>query len=143
MQRYRELGIEYFNPQVDDWDEAFADVEAEHMAEDAIILFPVTSETYATGSLAESGFSALNAIRLNVHRDFVIMIDRRLDESLDDPLTRKESLRARALVSKHLEKLDLANVYMVDSLETMLEVSIRLHRIAVERLMLENFRSRT
>ncbi len=140
IQKYDALGLEYFNPQVDDWDPSFAEVEADHLVEDAIVLFPITGETYSTGSLAESGFSALQAIKLNKHRDFVIMIEHDLDESLDDPIARKESIRARALVSKHLEKLDMANVYVVASLEDMLELSVALYRIANQRRMLEAFR---
>ena len=140
IRRYEELGIEYFNPQVDDWDPTFAEIEADHLAEDAVVLFPITGETYGTGSLAETGFSALQAIKLNKHRDFVIMIERELDDHLDDPVARKESIRARALVSKHLEKLDLANVYIVASLEDMLTLSLALYQIAAQRQALEAFR---
>ncbi|MBC7764146.1 hypothetical protein H7Y29_00350 [Microbacteriaceae bacterium] len=141
IKRYEELGLEYFNPQVDVWDPSFADIEADHLADDAIVLFPITGETYSTGSLAETGFSALQAIKLNKHRDFVLLIERDLDPSLDDPIARKESIRARALVSKHLEKLDLANVYIVESLTDMLELSVALYQIAVQRQALEAFRA--
>lgn len=106
MKRYGELGIQFFNPQVEDWKPEDAEAEADHLAEDAIILFPITGETYGTGSLAETGFSALQAIKLNRHRDFVVMIERELDPALNDPAARKESLRSRALVRKHLEKTE-------------------------------------
>lgn len=137
--RYTDLAIPYFNPQVDDWDEAFAETEAVHLANDAIILFPVTGETYAGGSLAECGFSILQAIRLDDRRDFVIMIDRSLDPSLDDAIARKESMRARALVRQHLIKLRLPNVYLVDDLETMLEISETLYAAAKLRSRLVRF----
>lgn len=75
MTRYTELGIPYFNPQVEDWKPEDAVIEAEHLADDDVILFPVTSETYATGSLAETGFSILNAVRLDDRRDFIILIE--------------------------------------------------------------------
>lgn len=140
MDRYTELGIEFFNPQVEDWKPEDAEIEADHLADDAIILFPITGETYGTGSLAETGFSALQAIKLNRHRDFVVMIERELDPSLDDPIARKESLRSRALVRKHLEKLDLASLYVVDSLDDMLELSVELHQIAVLRQRANRFR---
>ncbi len=52
--KYNEQGIVFFNPQVDDWNPSMADIEAQHLAEDEIILFPITGETYGTGSLAES-----------------------------------------------------------------------------------------
>ncbi|MDD4931769.1 MAG: hypothetical protein PHG66_06535, partial [Candidatus Colwellbacteria bacterium] len=127
MAKYQELGIDFFNPQVENWKPEDAKEEARHLAEDQIILFPVTNETYASGSLAEVGFSILNAIRLDDRRDFVIMVAADLDPSLNDPITRKESIRARALVIEHLRKLRLSNLYLVDSLEQMLEVSIKIH----------------
>ena len=133
MLKYNELGINYFNPQVENWTPSCAEEEARHLAEDQIILFPVTRETYATGSLAEVGFSILNAIRLDDRRDFVIMIEMELDQNLDNETARKESLRARALVKQHLKKLRLSNLYLVDTLEEMLDASITLHSAAVIR----------
>lgn len=139
MTRYSELGIPFFNPQVDDWNPAFAEVEAAHLANDAIVLFPITGETYAGGSLAECGFSILQAIRLDDRRDFVIMIERDLDPSLDDEVARRESSRARALVRQHLIKLRLPNVYLVDDLETMLSISETLFEAAQLRSRLTQF----
>lgn len=128
IKTYEQQGIDYFNPQVDDWKPEDAIKEAKHLAEDAIILFPITGETYATGSLAETGFSILNAIRLDDRRDFVIMVEQKLDERLDNAVARKESLRARALVKEHLKKLRLSNLYVVDSLEEMLTISVTLYQ---------------
>ena len=71
------------------------------------------------------------------------MIERDLDPSLDDAVARKESIRARALVAKHLEKLDMANIYIVDSLEDMLALSIELYHIAQVRLRIESYRLRS
>ena len=127
--RYESERISFFNPQVADWKPEDAIKEAEHLANDEVILFPVTSETYATGSLSEVGFSILQAIRLDDRRDFVVMIEQRLDERLSDSIARRESLRARALVIQHLKKLRLKNVYMVESLEEMLEVSFNFSRL--------------
>jgi hypothetical protein len=129
---YDKLRMSYFNPQVDDWTPELALVEAEHLANDKIILFPVTSETYAAGSLAEVGFSVLNAIRLDDRRDFIVMIASELDDSLKkaNPEAYKDSLRARALVKQHLIKLRLDNVYVVDSLREMLQISIDLYDAA-------------
>jgi hypothetical protein len=140
--KYEEAGIEYYNPQVEDWDPSLAEVEAEHLANDAIILFPVTDETYAFGSLAETGFSMLNAINLDDRREFVIYIAQEIaakdpkGETLDDRLNddgsknpsskAKDSLRTRALVKEHLKKLRLPNVYIVDSVEEMVAVSLKL-----------------
>jgi hypothetical protein len=127
---YQELEIPFFNPQVDDWEPELANLEAHHLANDDIVLFPITGETYGTGSLAECGFSILNAIKLESQRDFVIMIEAELNASLNDPVARRESLRARALVKQHLLKLRLRNLYLVDDLPTMLEVSLVLFEAA-------------
>ena len=140
MKRYEELGYDYFNPQVDNWTPEMAEEEARHLADDEIILFPLTGETYATGSLAEVGFSILQAIRLDDRRDFVIMIDMGLDKSLDaNPGMCKESIRARALVKQHLKKLRLGNIYLVETLEEMLEVSLVLYRSALGRVPLKKY----
>lgn len=129
--RYEEQNIEYFNPQVDDWDPSMAQIEAEHLAQDCIILFPITHETYGLGSLMETGFSLLNAIKLDDRRDFIVMIDQYLDDELmKDEKLAKESLRGRALVLQHLKKLNFSNVYIVDSLADMLTVSVVLYQNA-------------
>lgn len=139
IERYDVEDVEFFNPQVDDWKPECAVEEARHLANDAVILFPITSETYGTGSLAETGFSILNAIRLDDRRDFVILIEQDLDESLSDPVARKESLRARALVREHLRKLHLSNLYVVESLDEMLDVSLTLYAAAKLREPLKRF----
>ncbi len=130
IEAYAKEGIPFFNPQVEDWKPEDAEREAEHLANDEVILFPITSETYATGSLSEVGFSILHAIRLDDRREFVVMVDQELDPELNDPTAKKESLRSRALVLQHLKKLRLKNVYLVDNLEQMLQVSIQLYRAA-------------
>lgn len=139
MARYAELGISYFNPQVENWDPSCAEEEARHLAEDQIILFPVTDETYGLGSLSEVGFSILQAIKLDDRREFVIMIASDLVEGLNDAVARKESIRSRALVKQHLKKLRLPNLYLVDSLEEMLEVSLQLHKSVSIREPLKRF----
>ena len=143
IERYNQEGIQFFNPQVDDWKPEDATIEAEHLANDQVVLFPITGETYGTGSLAETGFSVLNAIRLEDRRDFVIMIEQELDDSLEDAVARKESLRARALVKAHLKKLRLSNLYVVNTLEEMLEVSVTLYRAAEMRAPLGKYNPHT
>lgn len=132
-------GEDFFNPQVADWKPEDAVVEAEHLATDQVILFPITGETYATGSLAEVGFSILNAIKLDDRRDLVVAIEPALDAPLmEDKVQSKESLRARALVMQHLWKLRLGNLFVLETgtstkprprteyLKEMLELSILL-----------------
>jgi quinolinate synthase len=139
-ERYEKEGISFFDPQVPNWTAECAVMEAEHLAEDAIILFPVTGETTGIGSLSEVGFSILNAIRLDNQRDFVIMIEPALSDKLVNELPPnhvKESIRARALVNQHLKKMRLSNLYVVSSLEEMLEVSVQLHKAAAIRIPLQ------
>ena len=134
MREYDRLDITYFNPQVDDWKPELAKVEAEHLASDAIIVSPVTNETYATGSLAETGFSILNAIRLEARRDFVVMIDSTLKpELMENLVMAKESIRARALVTEHLKKCPYDNIHFVSTLDDMLKVSLVLWDILLRK----------
>ena len=132
---YIERGIPFFNPQVPDWNPEFAKEEARHLAHDGIVLFPVLAETYGCGSLAETGFSIAQAMRFDDRRDFIILIDPKPDPSLDtdNPDQRtsrvayKESCRARALCIEHLKGFKLRNVYVVGTLEEMLNLSLVLH----------------
>ena len=125
---YEKLGIEYFNPQVDDWKPELADIEAEHLASDQIVLFPVLGETYGTGSLAETGFSIAQAMKFNSSRDFIFLIEKELTpELMKNEVATKESIRARALVLAHLKQIDLPNAYIVDTIEEMAALSIVLY----------------
>lgn len=83
------------------------------------------------GSLAETGFSIMQAVNSNTDRSVVIMVAKDVNEALRiaDPVLAKESLRARALVRAHLKKLQKRNVYIVNSLEEMLNVSVRLYNV--------------
>jgi hypothetical protein len=131
ISKYDTLGINFFNPQKDDWTPEDAQIEADHLADDSLILFPVLSETYGLGSLAETGFSVAQAMRIDDRRDFVILIDSKPDDELaSDAALFKESTRNRALVKAHLRKLKLPNVYVIDTLDEMLEVSIALYKAA-------------
>ena len=140
-EEYLKKDINFYDPQKENWVPEDAVIEADHLANDAIILFPVTSETYGTGSLAEVGFSILNAIKLDDRRDFVVMIEQSLDSKLvhENAIAAKDSLRARALVKQHLNKLRLSNLYVVDNLHDMLEISLKLYEIALIRSTLTNY----
>jgi hypothetical protein len=142
MEIYDHYGINYFNPQVDDWKPENAQIEAEHLANDEIILFPVTDETLGLGSLGEVGFSILQAIKLDSNRDIVVMIDNNINEEsklqFDESMVR-ESIKMRALIKAHLNKLKYPNVYMVENLENMLMLSLKLHEIHVMKNNLEQY----
>jgi len=132
MAVYAMSGISFFNPQVDDWTPEMADIEAQHLVEDEIILFPVTGETAGLGSLAETGFSMFQAMKTNMNRYFVFMVEPECDPAhVTDPVLVKESRRARALVRAHLRKNTHPNVFVCDSLMQMLDVSIQLHHSLV------------
>jgi hypothetical protein len=99
---------------------------------------------YLRDRLAEVGFSILNAIRLDNRREFVVIVEPHLRGDLvkaNSTMT-KESLRTRALVAQHLKQLALANLYVVDTLEEMLEVSISLYRSAEIRHRLVAYTAR-
>jgi len=127
-----EDGVDFFNPQKDDWKPEDAVIEAEHLANDSVLCWPVTGETYGLGSLGEVGFSILNSIKMDDRRDFIVMIELELSSEImvwdrkgKPSRESKESLRMRALVSEHLKKLRLANVYVVDNFDQMLEIALR------------------
>jgi hypothetical protein len=126
MSKYTELGIEYFNPMVNDWNPGMVPLEAKHLAEDEVILFPILGWSYGEGSLSEMGFGPLKAMRQNMNRSFVFYVETTLHERLTDPDRCKSSLRARELVLGHLDQTAAPNIYVVRSLDEMLEVSIRL-----------------
>jgi hypothetical protein len=137
---YESRGIDYFNPVKKDWKPEDATIEAEHLANDEIICFPVTDETFAFGSLGEVGFSILQAIKMDQSRDIIVMIDpdvklneswMSMNESMTAEMQRKDSIKMRALVMAHLKKIKYPNVYIVKDLKSMLDLSMYLHAIQV------------
>jgi hypothetical protein len=73
------------------------------------------------------GFSLLHAIRLNGDRDFIVMIDQHLSpELMLSEVLAKESLRARRLVLEHSLKLCLSSLFVVKTLQDMLDLSVEL-----------------
>lgn len=137
INEYQKSNINYFNPQLPEgtWKPSDAQKEAMHLAIDQIILFPVLNSTYGLGSLSEVGFSILNAIRLDHRRNFIILIDKKVNQSLNDPQLATSSNTARNLVLEHLKKLKLDNVYLVENLSDMLKLSLKLYRM--EQLKIE------
>ena len=135
IEHYKENSIEYFNPVVPDWNSSYADIEAEHLVEDEIILFPVTDETFGTGSLAEVGFSITQALKSNNERFVVIYVAPKVSDKLreENAELAKESDRARSLCLAHLrkQKHNYPNVFIVDSLEKMFQISNNLYEAMV------------
>jgi len=131
---YDRLGINYFNPQVEDWKPELADIESDHLAYDVVQCWPVLGSTYGTGSLAEQGYSIASSLRApSPLPKFVIAhIAMELDPSLTDEVAAKESMRARKLAKTHLENNLSPNVFVVDSLDEILEKSIILYGVAAQ-----------
>jgi hypothetical protein len=129
---YDRLSMPYFNPQVDDWRPEFADIESDHLAHDVVQCWPVLGSTYGAGSLAEQGYAIASSLRtLSPLPKFVIpMIEMDLSGNLTDQVARRESERARKLAATHLSNNASPNVYLVSSLDEMLETSISLYGAA-------------
>ena len=131
INKYKMKNIEFFNPLKADWKPEDSKVEAEHLINDDIVLFPITNETFGTASLAETGYSALSAIQSNSNRYVIIFIDPKVNELIhqENPTAAKESTNSRAIVSAHLKKMNHKNVFVVNSLDEMLTLSIRLYEV--------------
>jgi len=131
---YKQLDIAYYNPQVapGTWRPEMADDEADHLAHDMVQTWPVLGITYGAGSLAEQGYSIASSLRADTpFPKFIIpLIELELSDDLTDEVARNESIRARKLATSHLARNASPNVFVVDSLEEMLETSITLHGVA-------------
>lgn len=129
IKEFDQHGIPYFNPQVDNWTPELADVEAWHLANDRLILFPVTGETFGFGSLAETGFSIQSALAVNVNRFALLYIEPDVHEHLrqQSPEQAEASRRARKLALTHLKKVTNPNVFVATSLADMLQKAMRLY----------------
>jgi hypothetical protein len=129
ISRYEQEKINYFNPQKEDWKPEDAEIEAEHLANDEIILFPVLAETSGLGSLGEVGFSILQAIKLSTSRHIVVYIDPNC--TVEDEALRKESIRMRALILAHLKKLQYPNVWVAKDMNSVYYLANYLHSFEV------------
>jgi len=131
IEEYEKRGISYFNPQVDNWHPGLIEIENRHLREDEIILFPVTSETPGQGSLGETGYSIAAALRSNRLRYFIFMIEDECNDPTASPSQIADSNRSRKLVKSKLrdEARGCFNVFLVDTIEEMLHISISLHEI--------------
>ncbi|KWU23388.1 hypothetical protein [Burkholderia cenocepacia] len=128
MAAYRELGIPFFNPQGDPNGSSTA-LEAWHLENDKVLLFPVTDESYGEESLLKSGFTVLNTVQEeNSLRFVVVYIAPDVNDVLrvQDPPAAEESRRSRQRVKAHLESVRHPNVFVVANLGEMLDVSLKL-----------------
>ncbi|MFA6537505.1 MAG: hypothetical protein WCT18_03870 [Patescibacteria group bacterium] len=60
----KKRSLAYFNPQVGpgEWTPEMAKQEAEHLANDEVLVFPISKETSGYGSLGEAGWAILSAL---------------------------------------------------------------------------------
>lgn len=145
MEAYKEKGISYFNPMIDNWQEMMdlhragkgpnpAEVETQHLRNDEVILFPVLQDSLGMGSLAELGFSVSTVVRniLNGKNQLMcFLIDDTCTDERKNAEQRKDSNRTRALVKNKLIKfISYPNIVLVNSLEEMFTTSFDLYEIA-------------
>lgn len=143
--RLEELGVPFFNPQVDDWKPWMAEMENLCIRHSPMVLFPVLSSTLGLGSLGEIGFSIMSVLRDIVagrNRELIILIDPVCDPDLEirvkdaggvarmepaGPALVAESNRMRALVRSKVEaEIWRQGVHLVETLEEMRVVMGRL-----------------
>lgn len=130
IDEYNEKNIPWFNPDAgNNWHPGMIEDENRHLNQDSIILFPVLSESLGTGSLGEIGFSVLNVVR-NVsngsNQSLIVLIDDECTDLRKTEEMRKESNRARALVRTKMANVNHPNIFLVDTLVQMKEISLQL-----------------
>lgn len=99
MARLDQEDVAYFNPVVPDWTPEFAEIESQHLVTDRVIMVVITGESESYGSLAETGWAALSAMKNG--QTVIFMIE-------DVPgTTWSAANRARVLVRAHAQKAGL------------------------------------
>jgi len=142
IKEYDQRKINWFNPDAgDDWHPGMIKDENKHLNEDCIILFPVLSESLGSGSLGEIGFSVLNVFR-NVtngsNQHLIVLIDEECNDKRKTEEQRKNSSNARKLVRTKMADIKHPNVFLVETMDQMLNLSLRLWALNEQRkLMLE------
>ena len=137
IEAYGAHSISFYNPQLGEgeWKPEFADKyvqeENRNLKTNDIVLFPVTDETTAFGSLGEIGFSILDTMRNLGDRYLIVYI---ADNCNDPKATQSEidnSERMRKLVKTKAidESKQNSKVFVVNDLEAMLELSLALNGI--------------
>ncbi len=128
---YTAAGVIFFNPDAGaDWHPGMIDNENKHLQEDNIILFPVLAQSLGLGSLGEIGFSVLNSFRsvMNGSNQYlIVLIDDDCTDERKSEAERINSVKARKLVKSKMMKVKHPNVFVVDTLEDMLTLSIQLY----------------
>jgi len=98
--RLEAKGLSYFNPQVGpgEWTPEMAEREAESMANDEVIVVPISNETHGYGSLGEAGWAILSALLRGQKLGIFVEEDETMPE---------EAIRARNLFKILAKQLQL------------------------------------
>jgi len=129
---YAKAGLAYYNPQQEPgtWKPEMAMAENDHLYNDNIIIFVITDETTAHGSLPEIGF-ALNGIAESGGTRYAIIF---IDRDCKDPNASEEELnrsrRTRELILSKLEHHYQANVFLARSVDETLGLSLAVMTLA-------------
>ena len=130
IKEYKQRKIDFFNPDLgDDWTPAAVDNENKHLMEDDIILFPILKESLGFGSLGEVGFSVLNVLTNFVSGSkqyLIVLIDDEctMEDASEEDI--KLSKNTRAIIKSKMKAQDNPNMFVVDSLDEMKDLSFRL-----------------
>lgn len=115
-------GITYFNPMFTGRDHRPDDAarEANHLASDRIILFPVLAETDGIVSLAEIGQAEI-MIAMSWNRHLVIYIEPEVNSDFFNvkPDLAKKSNQMRMLLTRELSQVKHPRIHIVNSLSEM------------------------
>ena len=69
-----DIGPLFYNPQVGEWDPSFAKIEAMHMANDRVLVFPVLQATEGFSGLAEAGYALLGGLLRGQEIGFMVEV---------------------------------------------------------------------
>ena len=130
INQFKRDNTQWFNPNVKDWNPDNAVIEANHLVDDDIVLFPILGDELGTASLSETAFSVLRAMTERKSKFTVIFIEP-ADISLEEKFgthAYKASRNARTIVMAHLDAIKHDHVYVAEQLSDMLPISILLHR---------------
>ena len=131
IKKYDELGINWFNPMVDDWHPGLIEEENYFLNNAEIILFPILAESLGTGSLGEIGFSVNMVLRniQNGRQQFLIaLIDDDCNDERKTEEERKRSIKDRKLVKSKLKgNVSCPVITIVNTLDEMLVMSLDLY----------------
>ena len=140
IKHYCEAGIEFFNPHLEEGEwvpdraDEFIQAENQNLKTNDIVLFPITEETTGQGSLAEIGFSVLDTLRSLKNRNLIVYISPECHDPKATEYQIEESNRQRKLVLSKVidESRKNPNVFVVDSLDKMFELSLELHQVILK-----------